>query len=106
MNFFRFGFSPFFFLGRFSVAGGSLLYGYRAAVQGEMIDGMIKEGKIVPGSITLDLLRKAIEGSDKPGILIDGFPRKLDQAGSFEATVSDFEFVLFFDCPEDIMEKR
>lgn len=71
-----------------------------------MIDGMIKDGKIVPGEITLGLLRKAINGTDKKGVLIDGFPRKLDQAGAFEYQVSDFEFVLFFDCPEETMEER
>mmetsp|Transcript_12552 Transcript_12552/g.38353 ORF Transcript_12552/g.38353 Transcript_12552/m.38353 type:complete len:379 (-) Transcript_12552:1396-2532(-) len=74
--------------------------------QGVMIDNMIKDGKIVPGEITIGLLRKAIENSSKKGILIDGFPRKLDQAGQFEYTVSDFEFVLFFDCPEQVMEER
>lgn len=74
--------------------------------QGEMIDNMIKEGKIVPGHITIGLLRKAIEGSTASGILIDGFPRQLDQAGAFEKDVSDFEFVLFFDCSEEEMERR
>lgn len=74
--------------------------------QGEMIDGMIKEGKIVPGHITIALLKKAIEGSNASGILIDGFPRQLDQAGAFEKDVSDFEFVLFFDCSEEEMEQR
>eukprot|EP00188_Purpureofilum_apyrenoidigerum_P004076 Plantae.Rhodophyta-Purpureofilum_apyrenoidigerum.ctg4454.p1 GENE.Plantae.Rhodophyta-Purpureofilum_apyrenoidigerum.ctg4454~~Plantae.Rhodophyta-Purpureofilum_apyrenoidigerum.ctg4454.p1 ORF type:complete len:379 (-),score=77.86 Plantae.Rhodophyta-Purpureofilum_apyrenoidigerum.ctg4454:1601-2737(-) len=74
--------------------------------QGVMIDNMIKEGKIVPGEVTIGLLRNAIQSSSKKGILIDGFPRKLDQAGSFEHTVSAFEFVLFFDCPEEVMEER
>ncbi|PXF44190.1 UMP-CMP kinase 3 [Gracilariopsis chorda] len=74
--------------------------------QGKMIGEMIKEGKIVPGHITLDLLRNAIDGSNAPGVLIDGFPRQLGQAGSFEKEVSDFEFVLFFDCPEEEMERR
>ena len=74
--------------------------------QGKMIDGMIKEGKIVPGHITIGLLKNAIEKSEAPGILIDGFPRQLDQAGAFEKDVSNFEFVLFFDCPEEEMERR
>lgn len=74
--------------------------------EGKMIDDMIKEGKIVPGHITIGLLKKAIENSSAPGVLIDGFPRQLDQAGAFEKEVSDFEFVLFFDCPEEEMERR
>lgn len=74
--------------------------------QGVMIGDIIKEGKIVPGHITISLLKVAIDGSNAPGILIDGFPRQLDQAGAFEKDVSDFEFVLFFDCPEEEMERR
>lgn len=74
--------------------------------RGELIAELIKEGKLVPGHITLELLNKAIQGSTASYILIDGFPRKLNQAGSFEKDVSDFEFVLFFDCPEEEMERR
>lgn len=74
--------------------------------RGEMIGEMIREGQIVPGEITIELLKNAVESSSASGILIDGFPRKLAQAGSFEKDVSDFEFVLFMDCPEEEMEKR
>lgn len=75
--------------------------------QGEMIEEMITEGKIVPGEVTIGLLKTAIAGaSDKAGILVDGFPRELTQAGQFEKDVSDFEFVLFFDCPEEELERR
>ena len=38
--------------------------------------------------------------------LIDGFPRKMDQATKFEEVVCPARLVLFFDCPEDEMEKR
>lgn len=38
--------------------------------------------------------------------LIDGFPRKLDQALKFEESVCAAEFVLFYDCPEAAMEAR
>lgn len=96
----RFGFDHF--------SAGDLLRGEVAkeSEQGKMIADIIKEGTIVPGHITIGLLKAAIEASTAPGVLIDGFPRQLDQAGSFEKDVSDFEFVLFFDCPEEEMEKR
>ncbi len=74
--------------------------------QGVMIEEMIKEGKIVPGEITINLLKNAISSCNAEGVLIDGFPRKLAQAGAFEKDVSDFEFVLFMDCPEKVMEER
>ncbi|PTU19168.1 hypothetical protein P175DRAFT_0440593 [Aspergillus ochraceoroseus IBT 24754] len=38
--------------------------------------------------------------------LIDGFPRQLDQAVFFEATVCPSDFTLFLDCPEQVMEAR
>jgi len=73
---------------------------------GVAIDQMLADGAIVPGDITIGLLAAAIGSSTAPGILIDGFPRKLDQAGAFEKDVADFDFVLFFDCPEQVMEAR
>ena len=39
-------------------------------------------------------------------LLIDGFPRKLDQGMAFEKDVARCTTVLFFDCPEDVMQER
>jgi UMP-CMP kinase len=79
---------------------------------GDMIKEYIKDGKIVPMEVTVQLLENAITEvvhKDKDGkakILIDGFPRKMDQALKFEETVCPAKFVLFFDCPEEEMQKR
>lgn len=35
-----------------------------------------------------------------------GFPRKMDQATKFEEVVVPSKFTLFFDCPEEEMQKR
>lgn len=35
-----------------------------------------------------------------------GFPRKLDQAHTFESSIVPAAFVLFFDCPEEVMQER
>lgn len=35
-----------------------------------------------------------------------GFPRKMDQAVHFEASVCPSKFTLFFDCPEDVLLER
>lgn len=79
---------------------------------GELIKSYIKDGKIVPMEVTVQLLenamqevvRKSPEGKGK--FLIDGFPRQMDQALKFEETVCPGRFVLFFDCPEAEMQKR
>ncbi|KAF2435128.1 putative uridylate kinase [Tothia fuscella] len=77
---------------------------------GERISNDIKEGKIVPMEITVQLLKNSIwDTIQKEGVrkfLIDGFPRKMDQALKFEETVCPSKFTLFFDCPEDVMQKR
>lgn len=79
---------------------------------GELIKSYIKDGKIVPMEVTVQLLENAMtdvvnKSSNKSGkFLIDGFPRKMDQALKFEETVCPSKFVLFFDCPEKEMEKR
>ncbi|OAL06905.1 UMP-CMP kinase-like protein [Phaeosphaeriaceae sp. SRC1lsM3a] len=78
---------------------------------GEMIKAYIKEGTIVPMEVTVQLLENAMKASMEAGnknglFLIDGFPRKLDQAHAFERTVVPSKFTLFFDCSEAVMEKR
>lgn len=80
---------------------------------GQMIKDYLKEGKIVPMEVTVKLLENAMhEKLDKEGgggrgrFLIDGFPRKMDQAIFFEESVCPSRCTLFLDCPEDVMRER
>ncbi|ROW10985.1 hypothetical protein VMCG_01236 [Cytospora schulzeri] len=74
---------------------------------GQMIKDYIKEGKIVPMEVTIALLENAMKATTtSTRFLIDGFPRKLDQALKFEESVCAAQFVLFYDCPEAVMETR
>lgn len=84
---------------------------------GSLIKECIRNGDIVPMEVTVQLLENAMAeviqqqqgaGKDKKPakFLIDGFPRKMDQALKFEETVCQAKFVLFYDCPEDDMMKR
>ncbi|OQO13107.1 Uridylate kinase [Cryoendolithus antarcticus] len=77
---------------------------------GDMIKSYIKEGQIVPMEVTIQLLENAmlatIEEKEQRKFLIDGFPRKMDQALAFEEKVVPSKFTLFFDCPEDAMRQR
>ena len=80
---------------------------------GDEIRTCIKEGKIVRMEITIELLRKAMiqeiearVGSEnwtdgKGRFLIDGFPRKMDQAVKFEEDVSSAPGHVFV--PSDLM---
>lgn len=67
---------------------------------GKEMESIMKEGKLVPTEVTVKLLRKAMQASSNDKFLIDGFPRAIDQAETFERDVKPPGLVLFFDCPE------
>jgi UMP-CMP kinase len=77
---------------------------------GQLIDEYIKAGKIVPQEVTIGLLDREITNAyqtqGKTRFLVDGFPRKMDQAITFEEQVVPSEFTLFFDCREEVMLQR
>jgi len=77
---------------------------------GAMIKDYIREGQIVPMEVTIQLLENAMTGTIKESgnrkFLIDGFPRKMDQAVKFEEAVVKSEFTLFFECDEATMQER
>ncbi|KAJ3158326.1 hypothetical protein HDU86_003035 [Geranomyces michiganensis] len=73
---------------------------------GELINHYIKEGQIVPMEITIALLHAAMKEAKSSRFLVDGFPRKMDQALKFEEAVCPSKFVLYYECPEQEMLKR
>ena len=97
--------------GMIHLSAGELLRNERASdsVNGKLIESYLKEGKIVPVQITIDLLRQAMEKYQSNRYLIDGFPRNWDNIRGWESTMEDncdVEGVLFLDCPEEILETR
>jgi len=72
----------------------------------------------VPMEVTIALLENAMKAAllkapNHPGwangagrFLIDGFPRKMDQALEFDKTVCPASLVLFFDTTEEVMLAR
>jgi len=87
---------------------------------GELIRKNIREGTIVPMEVTVKLLENAIKDAlEKPHtadevgweggrgrFLVDGFPRKMDQAVKFDEDVCLSSYVLFFALTEDVMLQR
>ena len=76
---------------------------------GRLIDEYIKEGKIVPVEITVKLLHDAILADGGSRFLVDGFPRNTNNLSGWQTVVGDsldVGGVLFYDCPEDVMEAR
>ena len=77
----------------------------------ELINSIIKEGKIVPVEITVKLIRKAMKaaGWEKQRFLIDGFPRNQENVDGWNSEIgddADVIGVLFFYCDEETMLAR
>jgi len=84
---------------------------------GDLIRTCIREGNIVPMEVTVKLLENAMQEAldtksgkgwedGKGRFLVDGFPRKMDQADKFEEEVCQSSLVLFFTTTEETMLKR
>lgn len=83
----------------------------RKAAEGQsqqslMIRHILSEGGITPGHITVGLLKDAILQSPAKIILIDGFPRRIDQGTMFENQITPCKCALFLDSPNDILLER
>jgi len=84
----------------------------------DLIRTCIREGNIVPMEVTVKLLENAMDAAlkegrtgegwanDKGRFLIDGFPRKMDQAIKFDEEVCLSSIVIFFQTTEDVMLNR
>lgn len=93
------------------LSAGELLRQERASgsADGNLIESYLKDGKIVPVKITLDLLRKAMQTQSSHRFLVDGFPRNWDNVQGWEQYMSEvcvLEKVIFIDCPEEELERR
>ncbi|XP_055853345.1 UMP-CMP kinase-like [Episyrphus balteatus] len=76
---------------------------------GPLIKEYMKDGKIVPVEISCSLIENAMKTSGKSKFLIDGFPRNQDNVDGWNRTMADkvdFQFVLFFDCSEELCIQR
>ncbi|TFA99676.1 Uridylate kinase [Trichoderma ghanense] len=70
----------------------------------ETVVGYVQRGELLPTELLFDVLRPHINGCGT--IILDGFPRRLDQAEAFEKEFQAPTLVLFFDCPRDLAEGR
>eukprot|EP00913_Durusdinium_trenchii_P008393 g7884.t1 len=78
---------------------------------GQLIESFIKEGKLVPVEIVVNLLKQAMEkrGWSQGKFLVDGFPRSFENMEGWKEVLGgkvNVKFALFFDCSEAVMEAR
>jgi len=88
---------------RAEVASGSTL--------GQTIDKFISKGELVPLEIVIDTIVGAIKKSNKPVILIDGFPRSIKQMEALDRILKDesdveLKSVIEVDVSEAVAKER
>ena len=77
----------------------------------QMLDNIMKEGKLVPSEILLQILKKTILNTSyiNMRILLDGFPRNMENLTKWDEIIGDsfdVSFALFFECSSEILEQR
>jgi adenylate kinase family enzyme len=65
----------------------------------------MQQGALVPLQVTLTLIKKGMLAASSPVMLIDGFPRDMDQVSLFERTISPAHAVIFLDIPVEVRHK-
>jgi len=78
---------------------------------GVKVENILKEGKLVPDSVTQELAKMRLSGPDcKKGFIFDGFPRTLPQAEALEGILKDLgkkvDKVIYFSLPLDLVVER
>lgn len=79
---------------------------------GDLINAKIAAGELVPSSITCKLLEQGMIQEFKKNkttkFLIDGFPRSHENMQAWTETMSHHtvRFVLYFECPEEVLVGR
>lgn len=90
------------------VSSGQLLrqYSQDDSVLGRSINACLADGKLVPDSIMIDMVRDHITGLDAEYILLDGFPRTLAQAQAMTALGIIPTHVMVYVIPDAVVLDR
>lgn len=97
-------------------------YGYQTLSTGNALRAQIKagsevgleakkymdEGELVPDSTILDVLKAELSDLDKDKVLLDGYPRNLEQAKTLKEMGDQFKIdkVIHLDLSEDVVIER
>jgi len=83
---------------RNEVASGSAL--------GLSIAEIMKNGQLCDASVVIALIKKTLSSCPGTLVLIDGFPRSLENAKDFVSMFGIGEHCILFECPDEIMVSR
>ncbi|TPX64150.1 adenylate kinase [Spizellomyces sp. 'palustris'] len=69
---------------------------------------LLASGELVSDEIVMAVLGNAVRKlpRETKGVLVDGFPRSLEQAKLFNTAVGSPHLVLYFHCPQSVLRRR
>jgi adenylate kinase len=78
---------------------------------GKEVGRIMAAGDLVPDDIIVSIVRQRLPESEAgPGVLLDGFPRTLEQARALDEMLAEeghrVDFVIALDVPEEVLVKR
>ena len=73
---------------------------------GHKLAEQLKNGEIVAQEVTIGLIKDEINRQKKQFYILDGFPRAIDQAQTFEKEVCRFKKALYFKVEDDVLVQR
>ena len=77
---------------------------------GILANEFISHGDLVPDDVTNQLARERLARDDADGFVLDGYPRRLNQAAALEKILSEFnrplDLAVLIDVPDDIIVGR
>ncbi len=72
--------------------------------------GFIDQGKLVPDSVTINMVKEALKGIGAKPFILDGFPRNVPQAQALKSLLSELKLTLdralFLEVPKDQLIER
>ncbi len=73
---------------------------------GRMVSAYIDKGELVPDELAMTIFKERISKPDcKKGLLLDGFPRYLEQANELDKLMK-IDKAIYLDVPDDLIIKR
>ena len=63
----------------------------RGSELGNLIDSFISKGNLVPLNVVVDTIAKAIEAAPTNTVIVDGYPRSVEQMNEFDKVLSNFK---------------
>jgi adenylate kinase family enzyme len=73
---------------------------------GLMVQKKIENGELISASIVMGLLESMVSSSSSSVILLDGFPRSMENVHDFLSLYQNVESILYFQCGDEEMIRR